>query len=130
MSCNPRENGERDALLRTPPNLPAEACKTILRVHHEYLRQYLNLHEIIPFLNRRKLLSAVDLASLTDTRYTLENRVDTLVDGLMKSGLGNFLLLFIECLRESSATAGRSHSELADLISKDYLQELERHSKL
>ena len=130
MSRKSLANGERAALLQKPTTVPLDTCRAILRAHHEDLRRYLNLHEITPLLNKHNLTLEVDLAHFADTRFSLENRVDMLVDGLIKSNQENVLLLFIDCLRESADSAGKPHTELADAIQEHYFKELERCREL
>ena len=118
---------EREPLIQQPLNLPLSICNAILREHHQQFRKFLNVHAIGPLLNQHNLLSAMDQSVLTDPRYTVENKVDTLLDVLCKCRQENYISLLVLCLRQSAEEAGEAHTELADSIEKHYLEELRKY---
>lgn len=87
------------------------------------IRENLNYMSIVPYLNERRLLLHSEYTTLNDmpdmigleTNYA---KIDRLIAVIPDCGHADFLVRFIDCLRESEHDAGEAHEQLADSLQR------------
>ena len=100
------------------PGSRGSVSERVLQKCHFKLRSELNVPNILPYLNKYRLITADFLEELT-LQATHAAKVDKLVAELPRSG-ADFLEHLIQCLRESvEDEPATAHGQLADALEEE-----------
>ena len=97
----------------------ANKVDSILAQVHDDFRKSLHLLEILPFLNKRSLLTSNEMETLQGTTSTNQQKVDKLLLEILPRKGMNVLTQLVECLHESKPGTGSAHVELAEKLEGD-----------
>ena len=97
-----------------------------LRACHPSIQGLLDLEQIYPHLNQRKLLTDTEREDLQSFVYSRNQKIARLVEVLPRKG-SDALQRFIECLQ--SSTDGTAHGELADKLYSEAEEVLKRKDR-
>ncbi len=89
------------------------ATKRFFMVHHDDFKNLLNLNVLVPFLNKRHLLTSGEMEQLMSPSRTRQEKIRDLVNIMCIKG-DQAPSLFIKCVRD--ATEHIAHSDLAEKL--------------
>ena len=112
-----------DSYLRLSGKLNTEQQKRILNAVHPSLRSQLNVHQLIPYLNQKGMLTAAEMEDLGKEHLNRERKVDMLILCIQRKGSYS-LQCFIDCLKNT--TEARGHEDLVRKLENEVMKELQR----
>ena len=87
----------------------------------------MNFQIMYPLLKSSNLLlQSEDYTKLSNPELTREAKIDMVVDWIPNCGHSDYLTPFIQLLRDTVATAGDGHKELADKLEERKKTEVEK----
>ena len=92
---------------------------TVWRKNNKSIRNYLNVGAAFVFLVQAEIVPRDSQEAYIDLRTEVDKR-NCIIDSIPKCEQYDYLLRFIECLKNTYGEAGKAHEDLVKLLEEDY----------